>query len=171
MVMGGEGLRKVGPDQMYKGGAKHEKKKFEYKDKFPENLPTLDDVRKKYGTVVWCKYLACKSNQEVKGLQTTSGTVLKNSHYNPINEQDHVWTGICTRGEIAIKYDEITTTSGAKAKYNVPNCFTSSTKQTGHVDFSNFLNSDGTPLGGNISSQHESDDGYGVFDSNSIYDD
>ena len=40
MVMGGEGLRKVGPDQMYKGGAKHEKKKFEYKDKFPENLPT-----------------------------------------------------------------------------------------------------------------------------------
>jgi len=167
MVMGGGGLKKVRPEiQIYMGGEK-KKKKLEYKDKFPKDLPTKEDIRKKYGTIVWCKYLDCKSNQEVKDLQATSGTVLKNSRYKPLNEQEHVWTGICTRGEIGIKYDEVVTTS--RAKFKVPHCFTSSTKKTGHVDFTKFLNPDGSPLGGNIASQHESDDGYGVFDSNSIY--
>ena len=51
----------------------------------------------------------------------------------------------------------------------VPSCFTASSKTAGHIDFSRFLNSDGSPLGGNISSQHESDAGYGALDSGSIY--
>ena len=167
MVMGGGGLKKVDHGIRIHMSGKKEKKKLEYKDKFPEHLPTVEDVRKKYGTIVWCKYLECKSNQEVKDLQTTSGTVLKNSRYKPLNEQDHVWTGICTRGEIGIKYDEVITTS--RAKFKVPHCFTSSTRKTGHVDFTKFLNPDGSALGGNISSQHESDAGYGIHDSGNIY--
>ena len=52
----------------------------------------------------------------------------------------------------------------------VPACFTSVTGVTGHIDFTRFLNSDGSPLGGNISPQAVSDAGYGMMDSNSIYD-
>ena len=51
----------------------------------------------------------------------------------------------------------------------VPSCFSAVTGVTGHIDFTRFLNSDGSPLGGNIVSQHVADDGYGGLDSNSIY--
>ena len=161
------GLRKVKPEIQVSFNSPVEKKKREYKDTFPKKLPTLEEVKEKYGVVVWCKYIGCKYNQEVKGLQRTSGTILKNRTYNPINEQEHIWEGICTRDEIAIKYDEVVTSSGSKFK--VPSCFSASTKSAGHIDFSRFLNSDGSPLGGNIDSQHVSDAGYGAMDSNSLY--
>ena len=150
MVSGG--LRKARPEIQVSFNSPSEKKKLEYKDKFPKKLPTLEDVKKKYGVVVWCKYSDCINNQEVKGLQRTSGTILKNLTYNPISEQEHTWDGVCTRDEIAIKFDAVTSVSGGKVK--VPSCFTAATNKTGHIDFSKFLQSDGSPLGGNIDSQH-----------------
>ena len=161
------GLRKVKPEIQVIFNSPIEKKKREYKDKFPKHLKTMEAVKKKYGAVIWCQFTECKFNEEIDGLQRTTGTILKNRTYNPINEQDHIWEGVCTRDEIAIKYDEVTTASGTKFK--VPSCFSASTKSAGHIDFSRFLNSDGSPLGGNIDSQHVSDAGYGAMDSNSLY--
>ena len=57
--------------QMFFPGKK-EGPKREYKDKFPKKLPTIEDVKKKYGTVVWCKFADCGSNQQVKNLQKKS---------------------------------------------------------------------------------------------------
>ena len=165
MVSGG--LQKVERRVQIKFNSGVKKKRLKYEDTFPDNLPTMEDVKEKYGVVVWCKFTACKNNQEVAGLQRTSGTVLKNSTYKPISEQEHIWPGICTREEIAIKFDEVRGTSGSKVK--VPSCFVAATNKTGHIDFSRFLNSDGSPLGGNIDSQHASDDGYGYLDSNNMY--
>ena len=165
MVSGG--LKKVGAEIAISFNSSAEGKKREYEDTFPESLPTIEEVKKKYGVVVWCKYVKCKYNAEVDGLQRTSGTLLKNSGYKPIVEQDAIWPFICTRGEIAIRFDEIRGKGGSKTK--VPSCFTASSKSSGHIDFSKFLNSDGSPIGGNISSQHESDAGYGALDSSSIY--
>tara|TARA_R110000824_G_scaffold273282_2_gene461760 strand:+ start:417 stop:923 length:507 start_codon:yes stop_codon:yes gene_type:complete len=166
MKMISGGMSKARPDIQISFNSGIEKKKLEYEDTFPDDLPTIEDVKEKYGTVIWCKYTGCKDNKEVEGLQRTSGTVLKNMAYEPIFDQDHIWTGICTRKEVAIKFDEVRT-AGAKVK--VPSCFTASSKKSGHVDFSQFLQSDGSPLGGNIESQHVSDDGYGGLDSNNMY--
>jgi len=164
MVSGG--LRKVDKGVKVSFNSPIEKEKLEYKDKFPEELPTFEDVKEKYGVVVWCKFTACKNNEQVKGLQRTTGTVLKNKAYNPINEQEHIWDGVCTKNEIAIKYDTVTVGS---SKIKVPSCFSAATGASGHMDFSKFLKTDGSPLGGNIDSQHVSDAGYGGLESNSIY--
>ena len=51
----------------------------------------------------------------------------------------------------------------------MPSCFVAATNKTGHMNFSRLLQSDGTPLGGNIDSQHVSDAGYGAADSGNIY--
>ena len=165
MVSGG--IRKVRPEIQIHFSSPKEVEPKEYKDKFTKELPTLEEVKEKYCVVVWCKFTACQYNQEVKGLQRISGTILSNRTYNPINEQEHIWPNICTRQEIAIKYDEVHTASGGKVK--VPSCFSAVTGVSGHVDFSKFLNSDGSPLGGNIDSQHVSDAGYGGLDSGNIY--
>ena len=131
-----------------------------YEDTFPEDLPTMEDVKAKYGKVVWCKYTKCQFNEEVEGLQRTTGTILKNRTYNPISEQEHPWPGICTKDEIGIKFDEVRTASGTKFK--VPTCFSAVTGVSGHMDFSKLLQGDGTPFGGNIDSQHASTDGFGT---------
>ena len=165
MVSGG--LQKVNQNIRVYTDSKKEKKKKEYKNKFPKELKTLDDVKDKYGVVVWCKFTDCKNNKEIKDLQRTSGTLLKNRTYKPLSEDEATWTGICTRNEIGITYNEVMTSS--KSKFKIPSCFVSATNKTGHIDFTRFLQSDGSPIGGNISSQHESDDGYGVYESNSIY--
>ena len=123
-----------------------------YEDTFPEELPTLEDVKGQYGTIVWCKFTKCTWNKQVKGLQRTQGTILKNRTYVPLNEQEAIWPGICTRGEIGIKYDEIRSAAGTKVK--VPSCFSAATGVTGHMDFSKLLQSDGSALGGNIDSQN-----------------
>ena len=164
MVSGG--LKKVRPEIQVHFSTSNDKEEKEYKDKFTKELPTMEDVKKKYGAVIWCKYIGCKYNAEVEGLQRTSGSLLKNLAYSPLSEQESIWSNICTRDEIGIKFDEVRTTS---AKVKVPSCFVASTKKTGHVDFSRFLQSDGTPIGGNIDSQHVSDAGYGALDPNNIY--
>jgi len=165
MVSGG--LRKVGPEIRVSFSTPAKKKKRVYEDKFPKKLSTLEQVKKKHGVVVWCNFIACKYNLAVEGLQRTSGTLLKNRTYQPIAEQEHIWSRICDRDEIAIQFTEVLTSTRAKVK--VPSCFVASTSPAGHIDFSRFLNSDGSPLGGNIDSQHVSDDGFGALDSNSIY--
>ena len=162
------GLKKVRPEIQIHFNSKAVKKKRQYADKFPKKLPTLEDVKQERGVVVWCKYIECKYNQEIKGLQRTSGTLLKNKLYSPIAEQEAIWSSICTRDEIAITYDEVYIGAG-KFKIKVPTCFTSSTKKTGHFDFTSILQGDGSPIGGNIDSQHVSDAGYGALDPNSMY--
>ena len=75
--------------------------------------------------------------------------------------------GLCGRpDEIAIRFKTIV--SGSQ-KYKVPACFTCNTGVSGHVDFSKFLQPDGSPWGGNIDSQHVSDTGYGALDPNNIH--
>ena len=59
------------------------KEKKEYEDTFPDDLPTLEEVKQKHGVVVWCQYTSCRNHQEVKGLQRTSGKLLKNRTYKP----------------------------------------------------------------------------------------
>ena len=165
MVLGG--LQKVGGNnKKFYFMEKGEKPKRDYEDKFPEELPTLEDVKEALGVVVWCKFNDCKYNQEVQGLQRISGTILKNSTYSPLAEQEAIWSGICTRDEIAINYTTVVT---QKEKIKVPSCFVAATTKSGHIDFSKLLQPDGSPFGGNISSQHESDAGFGGLDSNSIY--
>jgi len=132
-------------------------KQLVYEDTFPESLPTIEDVKKEFGTLVWCKFTKCQWNKHVEGLQRTQGTLLNNRTYVPLNEQEAMWPGICTRGEIGIKYDEIRSASGAKIK--VPSCFSAVTGVTGHMDFSKLLQSDGSALGGNIDSQNIYDGG------------
>tara|TARA_R110000824_G_scaffold135676_3_gene299048 strand:- start:681 stop:1184 length:504 start_codon:yes stop_codon:yes gene_type:complete len=166
-MIGAGGLTKVVRRFQMAFPSKKEGKLKEYKDKYPKKLPTLEDVKNKYGTVVWCKFAKCASNQEVKDLQRTTGTLLKRQNYTPINKQEHIWAGICTRSEIGIQFDEMRLPHGAKLK--VPSCYTAHTDKTGYWDFSQFLNADGSPLGGNIDSQHVSDEGYGAMDSNNIY--
>ena len=78
-MIGSGGLQKVVRGfQMFFPG-KQEKTKREYKDKFPKKLPTIEEVKKEYGTVVWCKFAKCGSNQEVKNLQRTTGSIQKRS--------------------------------------------------------------------------------------------
>lgn len=160
------GLRKVKPEiQVYFSSEEKETDRV-YEDTFPKKLPTLEDIKEKYGAVVWCNFKECKYNSEVNGLQRTSGTLLKNIAYKPFNEQRAIWSRICTRDEIAIQFNEV---GVGTQKVKVPSCFVASSKNHGHIDFTRFLNSDGSPLGGNIDSQHVSDAGYGGLDSNSIY--
>ena len=69
-------MRTVKPEIQVHFSSKEERT-LQYEDTFPDEVSTLEDVKAKYGVVVWCKYIGCKSNQEIKGLQRTSGTLLK----------------------------------------------------------------------------------------------
>ena len=117
----------------------------EYVDKLPEGM-TAAEFKKKYGTVVWCDYFGCKFNVRVEDAQRTTGTLLKKRGYQPLGQDAGVWRGVCTRGEIGLTYRD-----------GKPECFTSAVKKTGHMDFASLLQSDGTPYGGNIDSQHPAD--------------
>ena len=153
------GLSRVGKDEIRIGfNAPIEKENKKYEDHFPDDLKTLDDVKQKYGKVVWCQYTKCKYNESVEGLQRTSGTLLKNRGYVPINEQEHIWGNICTRDEIGIKFDTVITSSGTKIK--VPSCFTAVSGVSGHKDWSSLLQGDGSPFGGSIESQASVNTGY-----------
>ena len=145
------GLRKVRPEIQIHFSSPVEQEKREYKDTFPEDLPTMEDVKEKYGKVVWCKYTKCQFNEEVKGLQRTTGTLLNNLAYTPISEQEHIWKGVCTRDEIGVDFKAFFSPSGAK--FSVPACFVAGTSKTGYMDFSKLLQTDGTPYGGSIESQ------------------
>ena len=160
-------MKKLGPEIRVDFYEPPKKSKLKYKDTFPKDAKTIEEVKEKYGTVVWCKYFECLHNQAVEKLQRTSGTILRNKTYKPIGEQNHIWTGVCTRGEIAIQFDQVITASGNKQK--IPHCFTSSTTKTGHLDFAKFLQSDGTPYGGSIESRAPDLSGYDIMQGNNIW--
>ena len=122
----------------------------EYVDKLPEGK-TYEDIKEQYGKIVWCRYLACKSNQPVEGLQRTTGTIRKNPSYKPFTEAEHVWKGICTRNEIAIDFTSVRTKTGIKQ--NVPSCYVSSVDTRQHQAWSKLLQSDGTAFGGSTESR------------------
>ena len=122
----------------------------EYVDKLPKDW-TEEELKAHFGVVVWCDYFGCKHNVIHENLQRTSGTILKNKGYQPLGKDAGVWRGICTRGEIAMKY------TGDK-----PECFTAAVRKTGHLNFAGLLQSDGTPYGGNIDSQHPSDQSFDI---------
>ena len=109
----------------------------EYKDTYTEEFSSIEDIRKAYGTVVWCRYKDCISNLAVPGVSRTTGNVKRILGFTPINPAEEVWNRICQRGEIAIDYKEIRTPGGMKQK--VPQCFTVATGVTGHIDMSRFL--------------------------------
>jgi hypothetical protein len=141
-------------------------KKLTNEDKLPEGV-TEEELKEKYSKLVWCEFYDCKWNKET-GAERTLKTILKNKAYTPFAD-DPGMRGLCSRpDEIAIRFKTIVSGS---MKYKVPACFLSNTGVTGHVDFSKFLQPDGSPWGGNIDSQHVSDDGYGAMEGNSIYGD
>ena len=122
----------------------------EYKDKLPEGM-SLGEFREKYGVVVWCDYFGCRNNVQIEDTQRTTGTLLNKRGYQPLGKEAGVWRGLCTRQEIGVKYNN-----------GKPECFTSAVNKTGHVSFGGLLQSDGTPYGGSIESQHQSDYTYDV---------
>ena len=135
-------------------------------DKLPEGM-TEEDLKEQYGKLVWCEYYDCKHNKQI-GAERTLKTMLKNKSYTPFAD-DPGMKGLCGRpDEIAIRFKTVFSSS---TKFKVPACFMSNTGVSGHVDFSKFLQPDGSPWGGNIDSQHVSDSGYGAMDGNSIYGD
>ena len=135
-------------------------------DKLPEGV-TEEELKQEYSKLVWCEYYGCKWNRQV-GAERTLKTILKNKAYKPFNE-DEGMKGLCGRpDEIAIRFKTIVAGS---QKHKVPVCFTCNTGVSGHVDFSKFLQPDGSPWGGNIDSQHASDAGFGALDPNSLYGD
>ena len=107
---------------------------------------TAEEFKEKYGVGVWCDYFGCRHNVQVKDTQRTTGTLIKQRGYQPLGKAAGVWRGLCTRDEIGLKY------TGGK-----PECFTSAVAKTGHTSFASLLQSDGTPYGGSIESQHPSD--------------
>ena len=121
----------------------------DYVDKLPEGI-TDEDIKAKYGKVVWCKFYACKFNTVVEGLQRTTGTLRNNPDFNPITVKDHIWKGICIKDEIAIDFS---TVDSGKVKTKVPSCYMSSTDSRQHMDWAKMLQSDGTPYGGSIESR------------------
>jgi len=122
----------------------------EYEDKIPKGM-TAQEFKEKYGVVVWCDYFGCKHNIQVEDTQRTTGTLLKKRGYQPLGKDAGVWRGLCTRGEIGMKY------AGDK-----PECFTAAVRKTGHLSFAGLLQSDGSPYGGNMDSQHASDSSFDI---------
>ena len=122
----------------------------EYVDKIPKDM-TAQEFKMKYGVVVWCDYFGCKYNVQVEDAQRTTGKLLQKRGYQPLGKDAGVWRGLCTRGEIGLKY------AGDK-----PECFTAAVRKTGHMSFASLLQSDGTPYGGNMDSQTASDQSWDV---------
>ena len=163
-------LKKLRPEIMVSFNQKAEEPHRDYEDKYSEEMPDIEAIKEKYGTVVWCDFKDCLYNKSVEeeGLQRTTGTILRNRTYNPISEQEHIWPRLCVRGEIAIKFTKVVSNKTSTAQ-NVPSCFTTAARKSGHIDFMNSLQSDLSPTGGSMDSQAPNLDGYGHLDSNSIY--
>ena len=138
------------PKTYYMNTGKKRPQKSVYEDKLPDDK-SLEEFRKARGTVVWCKYYECVHNKQFENTQRTTGTIRKKTNFNPISKQEHIWKGVCTRDEIGINFE---TFFSSGAKFKVPACFVAGTNKTGYMDFSKFLQSDGTPYGGSIESQN-----------------
>ena len=160
------GLQRVNKDRIRVDFIEPLPKVETQEDKLPEGM-TEEELKAEYSKLVWCEYYACKFNKQI-GAERTLKTILKNKAYTPFAD-DPGMRGLCGRPEeIAIRFKTIV--SGSQ-KYKVPACFLSNTGVSGHVDFSKFLQPDGSPWGGNIDSQHVSDSGFGALDGNSLYGD
>jgi len=139
--------------------------KIEYEDKLPEGT-TEEDIKEKYGKLVWCEFKDCFWNDTVKDLQKTWGTIQGNPNYQPIgtNAGEAVFHRICSRPtEIALRFRPIRGATGDKVM--VPYCYTAAKNgKTGHIDFSKLIQGDGSPYGGNIDSQtvNSNDYSYGL---------
>jgi hypothetical protein len=148
-----------------RGGKPPENTK-EYKSTLPEGM-TQENLREAYGKVVWCKFVDCRYNTQIEGLQRTTGDITNNSSFKPISEKEHIWDSICVRNEIALEFIVITSQN---VKHKIPACFVASSDSRNKMDWSKLLQSDGTPYGGNIESQNPdhaafSDGGWGSWDS------
>ena len=160
------GLQRVNQDKIRVDFMEPTKKVLTEEDKLPDGM-TEEELKQEYSKLVWCEYYGCKWNRQI-GAERTLKTILKNRAYTPFAD-DPGMKGLCGRPEeIAIRFK--TVVSGSQ-KYKVPACFTCNTGICGHVDFSKFLQPDGSPWGGNIDSQHISDSGFGALDGNSLYGD
>ena len=160
------GLQRVNQDKIRVDFMEPTKKVLTEEDKLPDGM-TEEELKQEYSKLVWCEYYGCKWNRQI-GAERTLKTILKNRAYTPFAD-DPGMKGLCGRPEeIAIRFK--TVVSGSQ-KYKVPACFTCNTGISGHVDFSKFLQPDGSPWGGNIDSQHISDSGFGALDGNSLYGD
>ena len=160
------GLQRVNQDKIRVDFMEPTKKVLTEEDKLPDGM-TEEELKQEYSKLVWCEYYGCKWNRQI-GAERTLKTILKNRAYTPFAD-DPGMKGLCGRPEeIAIRFK--TVVSGSQ-KYKVPACFTCNTGIRGHVDFSKFLQPDGSPWGGNIDSQHISDSGFGALDGNSLYGD
>lgn len=160
------GLQRINQDKIRVDFMEPTPKTITEEDKLPEGV-TEEELKAEYSKLVWCEYYGCKWNKQI-GAERTLKTILKNRTYNSFKD-DPGMKGLCGRpDEIAIRFK--TVVSGSQ-KYKVPACFTCNTGVSGHVDFSKFLQPDGSPWGGNIDSQHVSDAGFGGLDPNSIYGD
>ena len=138
----------------------------EYKSTLPEGM-TDENLREAYGKVVWCKFSACKYNSNIEGVQRTTSDITKNESFKPINEQTHIWDGICTRNEIALDFTIITSKN---VKHKIPSCYVASSDSRTKMDWAKLLQSDGTPYGGSLESQNPehaafSTGGWGSWDS------
>ena len=119
-------------------------------DKLPKGM-TAEEFKAKYAKVVWCDYYRCMHNVQPEGAKRKIATLLENPQYKPLGPKDAMIQGICNKAEIGIKYKEIVTSGGVKHK--VPECFNVAGNKNKHnVDFSKFIQSDGTPFGGSIES-------------------
>ena len=157
-------LQRVNKDRIRVDFIQPTEKTLTEEDKLPEGM-TEEELKEEYSKLVLCEYYACKWNKQI-GAERTLKTLLKNKAYSPFKD-DPGMKGLCGRpDEIAIRFK--TVVSGSQ-KYKVPACFTCNTGVTGHVDFSKFLQPDGSPWGGNIDSQHISDAGFGGLDPNNIH--
>ena len=97
-------------------------------------------------------FYKCIYNETPKGASRTIGTILDNPQYKPLGPKDEGWVGVCgtRKPEIAMRFKTVVS-NGVKEK--VPQCFNGTSNQTGRMDMSRFLQSNGTPFGGNIESQ------------------
>ena len=125
-------------------------KNTKVEDKLPKGM-TAEEFKAKYAKIVWCDYYKCMHNVQPDGAKRTIATLLENPEYKPLGPADAMIQGICSKAEIGIKYKEIKTSGGVKHK--VPECFNAAGNKNKHnVDFSKFLQSDGSPHGGSIES-------------------
>ena len=126
-------------------------------DSLPEGV-TEEEFKQQYAKIVYCNYRECFWNTRIEGLKKTKASILMNRTYVPLGEPG--FSAVCSRPEIAIQLN--TYTIGGSQKRPVPTCFTAAKNgKTGHMDFARLLQSDGSPYGGSLESQHPAiDDGF-----------
>ena len=118
-------------------------------DSLPEGV-TEEEFKQQYAKIVYCNYTDCFWNTRIDGLKKTKASLLQNRRYVPLGVPG--FSAVCSRTEIAIQLN--TYTRGTQ-KQPIPTCFTTAKNgKTGHMDFARLLQSDGTPYGGSLESQH-----------------